>query len=50
MPKLQPEKYIGKVNYNNQGYLMKVIGYRGYEDIDIEFAEPYRCVIKPRDL
>lgn len=48
MPKLQPEKYIGKENYNNQGYLMKVIRYRGYDDIDIEFAEPYRCVIKTK--
>ena len=46
MIKNKRDKYIGKENYNHQGYLMKIISYNTYNDIEVEFAEPYHCVIK----
>lgn len=41
-------KYLGKENYNNQGYLMKVIEYNGYDNIIVEFSEPYKNKVKTR--
>lgn len=46
MSKNQREKYLGKTNYNSQGYLMTLTEYNGYNDIVVEFAEPYSCKVK----
>lgn len=46
MPRNKKDEYLGKENYNNQGYLMKIVSYNKYNDIEIEFAEPYPCRIK----
>ena len=42
------DKYLNMENYNNQGYLMRIVDYKGYEDIEVEFAEPYKCRVKTR--
>ena len=42
------EKYLGMENVNHQGYPMKIIEYRKYDDIDVEFGEPYKCIIPSR--
>lgn len=46
MKRNKRDEYIGKENYNNQGYLMKIISYNTYNDIEVEFAEPYHCILK----
>lgn len=46
MPKNKRDEYIGRENYNHQGYLMKIVSYNTYNDIEVEFAEPYSCKIK----
>lgn len=48
MPNKKPEKYIGLENHNNQGYLMKVKSYNKYDDVEVEFAEPYSCVLRTK--
>lgn len=48
MPKNQREKYLGKTNYNSQGYLMTLTEYNGYNDIVVEFAEPYYYKVRSR--
>lgn len=39
--KKDPSKYIGKTNYNSQGYLMEIVEYYNSKDILVEFKEPY---------
>lgn len=41
MPPNQRDKYIGKTNYNSQGYLMTLVEYNNSRDVVVEFAEPY---------
>ena len=40
------DERIGLENYNNQGCLMKVVDYKRYDDVTIEFQDEYKTQIK----
>ena len=42
------KKYLGMENYNNQGFLMKIVDYINANKIIVEFAEPYKHIVKSR--
>lgn len=46
--KNKKNKYLGMKNTNHQGYLMKIIQYNTYDDIMVEFEEPYKCIVRSR--
>lgn len=46
MPKNKRDEYIGMENYNSKGYLMKIVTYNTYNNIEVEFLEPYPCRVK----
>lgn len=42
------KKYLGTKNINNQGYEMQIIEYNKYNDIIVEFQQPYKYKVKSR--
>ena len=42
------DKYLGMENYNNQGFLMKIVDYINFNKVTVEFAEPYKHIVKSR--
>lgn len=41
-------EYLGQQKRNNQGYEMKIIEYNTYDDITVEFFEPYPWKVKSK--
>ena len=42
------KKHVGEININNQNEKMKIITYRNYDDIDIEFED--KTIVKHRSI